>query len=234
MVLISVGVPAVALLLDVPVAPGRDEARAAAERELSQVQYADPVDPVARALEWFSDLLWRLFDNATGVTAGWPPELTVAAVVLVVAVLVAVVVWRAGGLGRTSAGRRAGLLDDVDVPAGEYRARAEAAAAAGDLGTALVERFRAAVRQAEEAGRLTARRGRTADEAAREIAEALPGTGPLATAAAGHFDAVRYGARVADAARYGAVVQFDEALAVALAAPAPAGAGQGPRAAVPA
>lgn len=94
----------------------------------------------------------------------------------------------------------------------DYRARAEAAAAAGKWGDAVVDRFRAVVRSAEDRAILDPQPGRTADEAARALSVPFNSqSGRLARAAA-TFDGVRYGNRAADSGDYRQMVELDTAL----------------------
>ena len=195
------------LLADVPVVIDRDDARRAAEAELSKPEYrtAEP-GVVERVLRWLGQRLAALFDAASGVVPGGPLGLLV---LLAVVVLVIVVVrLRVGPLARdVRASRR--VFEERVRAAADYRAAAERAAAAGELTGAVRERFRALVRGLEERGVLDELSGRTADEAAREAGARLPASRDELAAAAVLFDAVHYGGRPASGEDYRRLVALD-------------------------
>ncbi|WP_460429214.1 DUF4129 domain-containing protein, partial [Amycolatopsis endophytica] len=155
-----------AWLADVPVDIGRDDARRAAEAELSDPVYA-AAQPnwFDRALGWVAQRIVDLFDAASGIVPGGGAGVLV---MLAVVVLVIVVVrLRVGRLAR-SARRPGTVFEGRSRSARDYRDAAERAFAAGDVGAAVRDRFRAVVRTLEERGVLDERAGRTADAAARE------------------------------------------------------------------
>jgi hypothetical protein len=179
------------------VAPvGRDEARQAAERELSKgIYHQDDPGPVTRAfdalVDWIGRLLDRILDAAPGGSFG---PLVLLAVVLVVA---AVVLWRTGPIRRAARARSPQLELSGDLGAGEHRRRAEEHAAAGRFAEAVRERMRAIVRELETRDVLDPRPGRTADEVAREGGAVVPTIAEDLRVAAGVFDEVWYGGREA-------------------------------------
>lgn len=189
--------PAVALrpTLSVPVEPDRGTARGWARDEL-----ADPVYEAAqpglfeRALTWLWERLSEL-EVPEGPGGGVGLAVLVLLVLLVVAVVVRVV----------GPGRRAARLRDWEVfadtlrTAQEHRSAADAHASSGEWDLAVRERFRAVVRSLEERTILDARPGRTADEAARDAAPALPGVADDLLRGARVFDDVWYGGRAASA-----------------------------------
>lgn len=182
---------------EVPVDVGRDEAAAAAARELAKGIYADQRPPLwQRALTWVLDRLQDLFDAATRATPGGPWGLLV--LVLVAAAVVVAVRWRAGAV-RRAGGVPAPLFVGRPQTAAEHRAAADRAAAEGRFADAVRERFRAVVRRLEERGLLDERPGRTADEAAADAGRVLPGCAAELRAGAGLFDEVVYGRRGAEA-----------------------------------
>jgi hypothetical protein len=189
-----------------PVQPDADQGRAWARAELAGPEYEHP-SLVRRALEWLLDRLAHLplpHGSGTAITG----TLLVAALLA----LLAWAVWRAGGpLGRRRAAAE-DVFDDATRSAAWHRAAADAAAAAGDLRTAVLERFRAVVRELEERAVLAEQPGRTADEATGAAAARLPGLGARLTAAARIFDDVRYGDRPATAAMDDALRDLDAAL----------------------
>jgi hypothetical protein len=179
------------------VAPiGRDEARRAAERELSKgIYHQGEPGPITRALDavinWIDRFLDRLASEAPGGSAG---PLVLLAIVLVVA---AIVLWRTGPIHRGARLRPPHLELSGDVGADEHRRRADEHAAAGRFAEAVRERMRAIVRELETRGVLDPRPGRTADEVAREAGTAVPTIADDLRAAAGVFDEVWYGGRPA-------------------------------------
>jgi hypothetical protein len=96
------------------------------------------------------------------------------------------------------------------MTATDYRSEALAAAAAGQWSEAIVARMRALARGLEEAGEVSVRPGRTADELAVEIANGRPSLAVAAARAARVFDEVAYGNRPGTADGYAAVVEVDD------------------------
>ena len=192
------------------VAPvGRDEARRAAERELSKAAYhrGEP-GPVMRAFEavisWIDRLLDRLASGAPGGSLG---PLVLLAILLAVA---AVVVWRTGPIRRGARIRTPHIELSGAVGADVHRRRADAHAAAGQFAEAIRERMRAIVRELETRGVLDPQPGRTADEVAREAGTAVPAISGDLRAAAGVFDEVWYGGRPATAQSDALMRQADD------------------------
>jgi hypothetical protein len=190
---------------DVPVDLGRDEAREAAVRELSDPAYvSDDPNPLQRAIEWILDRLGELFAGAGGMSG-------LTAIVIIVALVVLIVIVIRLRTGRTGRALRSGakVFGSTVMTAAEHRAAAEKAAAAGDLAEAVRERFRAVVRELEQRGVLDARAGRTVDEVAFEAGQALPVLADDLRGAAMQFDDVWYGGRTATAEGYQALVSVD-------------------------
>ena len=191
---------------DVPVDLGRDEAREAAARELSDPAYvSDDPNPLERALEWVLDRLNELFAGVGGMSGS-----TAITIIVVVAVIIVIVIRLR--VGRTiRAGRTRGqVFGDAIMSASEHRAAAERAAAAGDLAEAVRERFRAVVRELEQRGVLDPRAGRTVDEVAVEAGRALPVLADDLRGAAVQFDDVWYGGKPATAQGYQRLVSVDD------------------------
>ncbi|WP_086661761.1 DUF4129 domain-containing protein [Lentzea kentuckyensis] len=190
---------------DVPVDLGRDEAREAAARELSDPAYvSDDPNPLERALRWVLEKLGELFAGAGGMNG-----ITAVTILVVVAVIIVIVIrLRTGRAGRA---RRAGstVFGSAVLSAAEHRAAAERAAAAGDLAEAVRERFRAVVRELEQRGVLDPRAGRTVDEVAIEAGQALPVLADDLRGAAVQFDDVWYGGRTATLEGYRQLVSVD-------------------------
>jgi hypothetical protein len=177
---------------------GRDEARQAAERELSKGVYAQnepgPVErAVTAALEW----LERLLDRAASATPGGIAGLSL--LVLLVVGLAVLVVWWTGPVRRGARAGGPGIELSGPLDAGEHRRRADRYAAEGRFADAVRERMRAIVRELETRGVLEPRPGRTADEVAREAGSAVPAVAPDLLTAATVFDEVWFGGRAATA-----------------------------------
>ncbi len=207
---------------EVPVEPTRQQAQQWAVEELAKREYAEQRPGVIeQVLDWFLGLL----DRAPGPGQGTASVFAVVVGIVVVLVVVAVLV--ASRTLRRPRQAAAGAVFGAAVgPAVTYRAAADAAAARGDWRTAVVERFRAVVRELEESAVLVPQPGRTADEAAAEAARWLPALAPALHAAARLFDDVRYGDRPADAAADAALRALDDAVRAARPA-APGGSDDG-------
>ncbi|GHF23787.1 hypothetical protein GCM10017786_67520 [Amycolatopsis deserti] len=195
-------------LADVPVVIDADDARRAAEAELSDPAYALAQPSwFDRAVGWLAERLADLVEGAANVVPGGG-----FGVVVLIAVLVLVIVvvrLRVGPLAR--AARRPGVVfADRTRTAQDYRDAAEQAFAAGDPGAAVRDRFRAVVRSLEERGVLDERAGRTADEAAREAGARLPSAQDALRQGAELFDAVHYGGRPATAEDYHRLAGLDD------------------------
>jgi hypothetical protein len=195
------------LLAEVPVVIDRDDARHAAEAELSNHEYlAAQPNLWERVFSWLGHRIADLVERASRVTPGGPLGLLVLLAVLVLVVVV--VRLRTGGPARANRVRRA-VFEDRSRSARDYRSAAETAATAGDFATAVRERFRAIVRELEERGVLDELSGRTADEAAREAGIRLPDSRDELLAAAALFDAVHYGGHEASNVDYERLVALD-------------------------
>jgi hypothetical protein len=210
-----------ALPVQVPVQPDAEQARAWARAELAGPGYEHP-GLVRRALEWLLDRLQEL-----PLPHGSGTAITGTVLVVLVLGLLAWALRRAGGpLARR---RRPGpeLFAEGARSAAWHRRAADDAAAAGDLRTAVLERFRAIVRELEERAVLAEQPGRTAGEAAAAAAARLPELAPSLTAAARAFDDVRYGDRVATPGTDAALRELDADLQARRLVPAGAAAGGG-------
>lgn len=196
--------------MNVPVEPGRDEARDAAREKLS--------DPIYQAAEpsWFQQLIdWlgaRLAELLTAAARFGPGGVTGVLVVLLVLLIAVVAIrLRTGKLARSWRVRQRPLGDPA-VPASTHRDAAATAFAGGDLRDAIVARFRALARELEQRGVLDVQTGRTADELAGSAAAALPGCADGLRAAARIFDDVYYGGKPATTDGYGIVAEIDDAI----------------------
>ncbi|MBP2327636.1 hypothetical protein JOF56_008021 [Kibdelosporangium banguiense] len=193
---------------DIPVDIGRDQARDAALRELSDPAYRD-AEPswFTQAVRWVLQRLSDLFDSVGSVVPGglW----SIVALMVVLLGIAIGVRLKVGKLARTTS---ATVFGDRVLTAADHRRAAETAAAQGDLAEAVRERFRAIVRGLEERHVLDPRSGRTVDEAASEAGRWLPEHADALRASARLFDDVWYGGHPATAAGYQSLVDLDLAL----------------------
>ncbi|MFE2988269.1 DUF4129 domain-containing protein [Streptomyces sp. NPDC059262] len=193
-----------------PVTIGRDPAREAARRELSEPAYhQDDTSLLQRGLNRFWEWLDKLFSAASGATPGGGFGLLV---IVLAVVALAVALWWRLGTPRRSAHATAALFDDRPRSAAEHRAAAEAHAAQGHWTPAAQERMRAIVRSLEERALLDPRPGRTADEAATEAGRTLPAHTDRLRTAARDFDDVTYGGRTATQQTYERLTTLDSEL----------------------
>ncbi|MBW1603261.1 DUF4129 domain-containing protein [Streptomyces sp. JJ66] len=196
---------------DVPVTIGRDAAREAAERELSQPLYqADEPGLIERAVNWLLDRLGQLLNTAADLTPGGLTGVVVIALV-VIALLVALRL-RLGPVRPQPRSAPGTLFAEGPRSAADHRAAAEHHATAAQWSPAVQERMRAIVRALEERTVLDPRPGRTADEAATEAGDALPEHAEALRAAAHAFDEITYADRAASAATYERLRDLDTAL----------------------
>ncbi|MDQ1289066.1 MAG: hypothetical protein QG622_2632 [Actinomycetota bacterium] len=184
-----VGAAAVGPRTDVPVVPDRRQARQWVEEELLGREYAEArPGPVEMLISWLKELLGRLpAPEGVDVSLG----VTVASILALL--LGGYVLWRTGGLHRQVTIHRNDVFDEPPRSAADHRRAAELAEAAGDLRTALLERFRALVRALSDRALVELDAGRTADELTRRASSRLPSLAPRLAAAGRVFDEVRYG-----------------------------------------
>lgn len=175
-----------------PLTPDADEARTWAQRELEKAIYDRSPSLWDRFLDWLSDLWERIFDSSG--TLG--PVLMPLIVLLVVALVVGIALLIGGPIRRRRLRRGQGsveVLDGDERSSRALRAAADAAAAAGEYGTAVLERYRAIVRSLDERAVLEDRQGRTAHEAAVAAGARLAPCAADLRRAAEMFDGVCYG-----------------------------------------
>lgn len=189
--LAAVPAAAAGLRRDVPVQPDADQARRWLEDELALPAYHVEPTLIERFLTWAREQIAHLQDLISQID-GRSASVSVVAVVLVVA---AVALLVAGPVRRARGGRRASheVLADDTRTAAQLRAAADAHAAAGRWGPAVLDRFRAILRSLEERVVLDERPGRTADEAAAAASARFPGLAGELGAAGALFDEVCYG-----------------------------------------
>jgi hypothetical protein len=200
-----------AVLLAPPVAPDRDTARRWAEQELLGREYQEArPGPIRMLWNWLREQLAKV---------GSPEWVDARVVLLGLAVVVlgviGYVVWRSGGLHRTArAGGAVEVFGDAELTADDHRRASERAQDAGDLATAVLERFRAIVRSLADRDLVPLTPGLTADEAVRSAARFLPALADDLAGAARSFDDVRYGDRAATSEQVRALRELDERTAV--------------------
>lgn len=193
--------------MSVPVVPDEPTARQWLEQELTDPAYA-------RAKPGLLQRAWEALQDALSSAEGPTSPLLLLVLLAVVVGVVALVVWRTGPLraaARTGTSGTGEIGLEEHVSAAGYRARADAAVAAGDWRTAVLDRFRALVRGLEERTVLDPRPGRTADEAAGEAGQLLPAVADALATAARLFDDVAYGDRAATPEHHDRVREADDA-----------------------
>lgn len=179
--------------LSIPVTPDPDTARRWAEDELSKSIYRHGESLADRLGRWFSDLMNKLLNAGSGSSVP-PIGYLLGAVVLIALIVVAtrIAIPAAQQRRRRST---AVLLGDDARTAQQIRDAAQASAKEGDHTAATLDYFRALVRGCEERVIIDDRAGRTAREAARDIASSINQLFAELRAAAITFDALCYGHR---------------------------------------
>lgn len=204
-------IPAV-VPVDVPVAPDADDARDLLVEELAKQEYvaAKPTwfDQLIRSFtEWLDNLAAPSGDGAPPV-----PGIVVLAIIIVVVLAIAFLVFGLPRLNRRS--RVAGSLfgEDDARTAAQMRAAAEAAASAGDFSLATAEMFRAIARGLAERTVLTTSPGTTAHDFGSRAGRAFPAHAKAIEDAAAAFDEVRYLERTGTEARYREIAALERSL----------------------
>jgi hypothetical protein len=186
----------------------RDAAHQAAESELNQPIYTK-ASATQQFLDWINELLYRLLQKTASIPGGW---LTAAVLLTLLAIAVVVAIHIARRTMRT---RRRGdyqLFEATQLTAAQHRETAERYAAEGNWSAAIRHRLRAIARQLEETGILNPAPGRTANELARDAAEALPHLTDELSQAATTFNDVTYGEVPGTQAAYQMIVDLDNHL----------------------
>jgi hypothetical protein len=186
----------------------RDAAHQAAESELNQPIYTK-ASATQQFLDWMNELLYRLLQKSASIPGGW---LTTAVLLTLLAVAIVVAIHIAR---RTMRSRRRGdyeLFEATQLTAAQHRETAERYAAEGNWTVAIRHRLRAVARQLEETGVLSPAPGRTANELARDAAEALPHLTDELSQAATAFNDVTYGEVPGTQAAYQMIVDLDNHL----------------------
>lgn len=195
-----------------PVLPDAEQARRWAAEELAKPEYRE-AQPSWLEAAWHDFLEWLgSLDGTSGPDGSVPTPVIGIVIVLVIAVALVLARPRLNPAARKP---KDVFGAETIVTATDYRRRAAEAAAAGRWGDAVVDRFRALVRSAEDRAVIDAQPGRTADETARELSVPFRSEAQRLAQAAAAFDAVRYGNRPAGGAVYQDMVRLDDALAAA-------------------
>ncbi len=199
-----------------PVDITRDQAAAEAAEELSKSAYRQSGGSLLergleKLIEWIADLL----NSVTGTSPDGHAGLIL--LVALIALIVVVVLWRAGVLRTSKQGSKRQSVFDTSRPrsAAEYRTQAEREAASGDYTSAVRSRFRACVAELVERTVLDDRAGRTAYEVVADAGRIAPTLRDSLQPGALVFTEVVYGNRPGTPQRYAVVVAADEAARVA-------------------
>lgn len=193
--------------IEAPLDPTSPEARELLEQELRKAVYADDRGLLERLWDWLREQL-----SGTAASDALPAWTIWLAVLVGVAVLALVLHRSIRAERRMTGSRGEGVLEGPVRTAGEHRAAAAAALAAGDADTAVVEGYRAISRSAVDRALLEDLPGLTAHEVAVALGPLFPGDAERLASAADAFDAVRYGRRPATLPRATDVVDLDLAL----------------------
>ena len=193
---------------DVPVDPEPPEAKQWLVDELSKPQYqaAKPTlfDQIAKAIsDWFASLQIGSVEGPPAFGFG------VLLVLVVVAIVVAFLIFGVPRLNRRS--RVAGELfgEDDDRSSADMRGDASAAASRGDYATAIAELFRALARGLAERTIVTVTPGTTARGFAGRAGVTFPLAADRLMAAADAFDGVRYLGHAGSAEEYERLVVLE-------------------------
>lgn len=191
-----------------PLDPGVEEARSWLAHELASPAYADDRSLLQRFLDWLQQH-HSGFDGQVGAP-GWALPVVLVVLALVVVAILLVAVRRSPTVSRTGPGT--GVLDEPQLSADGYRARAESALLRGDVAAATADAFRAVAADAAERTLLDDVPGRTAHEIGAALTAVFPAESSAVLGAADLFDRVVYGraAVVPDDAR--SVLDLDSRL----------------------
>ena len=192
-----------------PVLPDAEEARRWAAEELAKPEYRQAAPGWLESF-WEGILEWLRSLDASSADAGPLPS-SLIGIAIAVVIAAGVMLARPRLNAKVRQARKVFGTDSL-LTAADYRQRAETAAAAAQWGDAVVDRFRALVRSAEDRTILNPQPGRTADEVARELALPFGAYAHRLNHAARTFDAVRYGNHPALQADYLGIAGLDAEL----------------------
>lgn len=191
--------------------PDRDPARKLLERELSTADYNRPESFVIKALNWFLERINGLIEIIPGGRGFSSLVLGLVIGLVIVAIFFAVRGRRRSG--RLTARDTGPVLAEVGLSADDYRARAAAAARAGDWDAVLLDSYRAIAAAGDERALLDELPGSTAHEIAVALQEPFPDRASDLLDAANAFDVVCYGHRHATQQQAERVRELDRVLA---------------------
>jgi len=194
----------------VPVTPDADTARQWATDELAKSAYHRGDSLFDRLGAWISEQLAKLLDRTGG--ADFPPIMYLVGALVIAAIIVVAARIALPAMRQRGRAASAFLLDDDTRTGSEIKNAAQSAAAAGDHTLAALEYFRAMVRGCEERVIIDERAGRTAREAARDIARSIANHQDTLRAGAITFDELCYGHRDGTAADVDAMAALDAAV----------------------
>lgn len=194
--------------LQAPLTPDTEQGRELLERELARPEYHE-LNIVQRLL----DALQDLFDGNLRVPDSGPLS-TLAAMVVMVALLVALGLLVSRFRGQARRRSSGAVLADDGVDAATLRARAEQAMSEQRYGDAVLDGYRALARRQVERGRLDDLPGTTAREVALVLGRLTPHEAAELASGADRFDAVLYGHHDADADAARAVLALEDRLRV--------------------
>lgn len=197
--------------LATPLLPDSDEAREWAHEELSRGVYGTEVSWWELLWEAIRGLLARIADATSGLGPVFLPLIILSLVVA--AIILAVVLGGSHRQNRRRTPAGVGLWEEDDHrTAAQLRDAARVAASAGDFRLAVVEQFRALVRELEERSLLDATAGMTAWEVARLATGIFPRETDELLRAAELFNSVLYGESVAAGPDFHRLLDLDSRL----------------------
>lgn len=191
--------------------PDRDQARELLLDELQKPEYNRPESFITRALGWLMERLNGLIEFLPGSNG---LSTLLLGVVLAVVILAAYFAIRGTRRTRRLTDRATGpVLEEAGLSAADYRARAGAAARAGNWDAVLLDSYRAIAADVDERALLDELPGTTAREIAVGLHGPFPDHGTSLIEAADAFDAVCYGDQRASQAQAERVRELDRVLA---------------------
>lgn len=190
--------------------PDADEARDLLVRELSKPAYNRPENLFERISQWIMDQFNSMLDVLPG-SGSLSTLLIVCVVLIAVAAAAFAFRQRLRDRGLSSAGSPS-VLENDNLNAKDYRARADRAAVALDWDAVLLDSYRALTASARERTLLDDAPARTAHEVAGSLALTFPDRGEDLRRAADAFDRVRYGRRPCQFVEAAEVRELDRAV----------------------
>lgn len=195
---------------DIPIDPDADTARQWVVDELAKDAYQSSGRSwIERFFAWIASLFDGL-ENASGNLgfAGVPGAVIAIGLGVLLVALIALIVW---GPMRSSRRRRDShvVFEDDVRDTKTMRSAAAAAAAQGNWTLAVIERFRAMVRDVEDSGWVAVTPGMTAYEFVTEAGRRVPRLASELDWAGDLFDRIRYGHDAVDQRHYDRMVALD-------------------------